>query len=186
MTTELKMLILEEHHQAEMLRLRAGFDGCGCADCQTLYATLDLEKYGKRVIRVGGFIGITEGRAGADLWNKYHPAEHWSPDGNLFVIGGEKYGLTETGRTVCVGLVEVTETAPDAPKTIPAPEEGCDTAQRGVMLGQGRVTDDVTVIINELSAQGNSTRAIEKELAKEGVFISYRTVARIVSGERML
>jgi len=78
------------------------------------------------------------------------------------------------------------KTAPEATQTTPEPEEGCDTIQQGEIVGQNRVTGDVIVKINELSAQGNSTRAIEKELAKEGVFISYRTIARILSGERML
>jgi len=65
-------LIRHEHRQAELERLRAGYDGCGCSECQEIYKTIDPEKYGKRVICSAGVINITAGRAGADLWEKYH------------------------------------------------------------------------------------------------------------------
>ncbi len=62
----------EQHPAAELERLRAGFDGCGCSECQEYYKTIDLSNYGKRVIHLGSIITITDGRAGADLWDKYH------------------------------------------------------------------------------------------------------------------
>lgn len=60
-----------EHHIAELLRLRAGYEGCGCVDCQEYYGELDLTKYGERVKWYGNVIIINNGRAGADLWDKY-------------------------------------------------------------------------------------------------------------------
>lgn len=42
-------LIEKEHRRAESERLDMGQEGCGCSDCQVLYSTLDLIKYGGRV-----------------------------------------------------------------------------------------------------------------------------------------
>lgn len=72
-------IINQGHTQAELLRLRAGFDGCGCADCQELYATLDLDMYGARVKRRSGFISIVAGITGADLWEKHHQDDTGQP-----------------------------------------------------------------------------------------------------------
>lgn len=70
--TDLRAWINEEHHLAELERLRAGYDGCGCIDCQELYKTLDLSRYGSRVASYGDFILIAAGKTCADLWEKYH------------------------------------------------------------------------------------------------------------------
>lgn len=56
----IKELIREEHRRAELARFDAGLPGCGCLDCQELYRTLDLSKYGDRVKHYGGFILIIE------------------------------------------------------------------------------------------------------------------------------
>lgn len=56
----MKELILIEHRRAELQRLDLGMDGCGCSDCQELYKTLDLTRYGSRVIRIDGIVTIKE------------------------------------------------------------------------------------------------------------------------------
>lgn len=98
--------IKQEHTRAELERLSAGYDGCGCADCQALYATLDLAKYGNRVIRMAGSVTITAGRAGANLWDKYHNPDYWEPGpAEFFITGGQKYGVKRNGAIYCSGPV---------------------------------------------------------------------------------
>jgi len=64
------------HNQAELLRLYMGMDGCGCAECQEYYKTLDLSKYGSRVKRFGDFVIISAGTTGADLMEApAHPTD---------------------------------------------------------------------------------------------------------------
>lgn len=104
--SELDALILQEHRRAELERLRAGFDGCGCSDCQNYYKTLDLEKYGARVIRVAGIVVIKAGQTGADLWEKYNPPDYWAQDGQVFVHYGKGYCVAPTGATVGIGPVD--------------------------------------------------------------------------------
>jgi len=100
---DVKAWILKEHRRAELLRLRAGYSGCGCVDCQQFYTTLDLSKYGDRVRHNGGVISVEAGKAGADLWDEYHKPEHWSNDGQVFVTGGRGYAIGGGLRTVDVG-----------------------------------------------------------------------------------
>jgi hypothetical protein len=76
---ELQQRIIKDHEAAEILRLRAGFDSCGCQDCQTFYKTLDLSIYGDRVLTMGGVTCIVAGRAGADKWVEYHQDDTGSP-----------------------------------------------------------------------------------------------------------
>jgi hypothetical protein len=61
-----------DHQTAELKRLRAGYDGCSCQDCQEFYKTLDLSLYGDRVIRLADVICIVAGRIGAESWREYH------------------------------------------------------------------------------------------------------------------
>jgi len=72
---ELQERIQKDHQEAEILRLRAGYDGCGCADCQEFYKTLDLSVYKDRVLTMAGVTCIVAGRAGADKWKEYHQNE---------------------------------------------------------------------------------------------------------------
>lgn len=61
MTTELfAQSIRKEHFRAELQRLNEGWPGCGCADCQELYKTLDHSKYGTRVTYLDGIVIIGE------------------------------------------------------------------------------------------------------------------------------
>lgn len=86
---DLKAEIKKEHLQAELLRLRAGYDGCGCADCQGLYQVIDLKKYGARVKRYFDTIIIMSGQTGADLWEQYHPPEPGGDDVLSDYLGGQ-------------------------------------------------------------------------------------------------
>ena len=55
------------HESAEMLRLRNGFQGCGCSLCQAFYKKINLAPFGSRVKEFAGIISITAGRQGADI-----------------------------------------------------------------------------------------------------------------------
>jgi hypothetical protein len=59
--------VLTAHREAELLRLRHGYEGCGCPDCQDYYAELDLSIFGARVKRYGDVVIVTAGITGADL-----------------------------------------------------------------------------------------------------------------------
>lgn len=71
--------IKTDHQAAEHERLAAGQEGCGCPDCQQFYKTLDLSRYGKRVIHSQDCVIITEGRAGAVKWQQYHQDDVSTP-----------------------------------------------------------------------------------------------------------
>lgn len=118
---DLKALIHTEHLNAELERLRAGYDGCGCSDCQEFYKTLDLKKYGKRVIHKDEHIIIVEGKAGADLWDKYHLPDCWIKNDQVFITGRHSYYVTPNGGVVVDpldGCGETQETPlPSAPVT---------------------------------------------------------------------
>ncbi len=76
---DLKALISQEHRRAELERLDAGWDGCGCADCQAFYSEIDLEKYGGRVIDTGGTIVVKAARTGVaqtGVWGCADPVDN--------------------------------------------------------------------------------------------------------------
>ena len=52
-----------DHSIAELERLDAGMDGCGCQDCQDFYKTINLNVYGDRVRYFHDTIIITAGAA---------------------------------------------------------------------------------------------------------------------------
>ena len=56
---DIATLIKEEHQHAELARLNAGMEGCGCADCREFYKTIDLTRYGSRVKTFGDYITIS-------------------------------------------------------------------------------------------------------------------------------
>jgi len=102
MTTEnydLKAQIKAEHHRAELQRLDSGMAGCGCSDCQQLYRTLDLTKYGSRVVNSVGVILINE---------KQQAPDYWSADGSIFIHYGKKWGVNKKGARVCLDNVRDT------------------------------------------------------------------------------
>jgi hypothetical protein len=63
---------------------------------------------------------------------------------------------------------------------------GCDTVTHKELVGGNGVTDLLTDRIRVLAGQGMSCRAIEVELAKEKVTVSYRTIARRLKGQGVL
>lgn len=64
-----------EHRRAEIERLEAGYDGCGCTECQVLYGEIDMSQYAERVIKAAGIITVIAGRTGAGKWAQYHQGE---------------------------------------------------------------------------------------------------------------
>lgn len=141
-------LIRQEHRHSELERLRAGYDGCGCSECQKFYKTIDLEKYGKRVLRFAGIITIIAGRAGADLWDKYHPPD---PPAALFCPSDDEEAVTK----------------PPAGVIIP-PTENPDTKEGEVLLqknrgGRPRKPDGETV--------SRMTQWRRQQEAKQGVLL---------------
>lgn len=63
-------------------------------------------------------------------------------------------------------------------------EMGCDNGVRGESVTGNGVTDSINARITEMATQGLSCRAIERELAKQGLTVSYRTAARIIQKQR--
>lgn len=117
------------------------------------------------------------------------PQAYWEKDNMIFVTAGEKFGITETGATVLKKAITqkgTTEPLPDPPQAVSTPQKSYDTDKADESLALDVVTDDVTAQIIELSSKGKTVRDIEKELEKEGVFMSYRTVARRLAGQRSM
>lgn len=98
-----RQLIRQSHYEAELERLRAGYEGCSCAMCQEFYHELDLAKYGERVKRLGDTVVILAGKDGADKWTQYHQEDSWSRGGQVFYTGGMAYGVADDGRNVRLG-----------------------------------------------------------------------------------
>ena len=92
---DLKALIREEHHRAELQRLDEGQAGCGCDLCQQFYKTLDLTRYGSRVTYYGDLVFIDE--------KKRQDTDRWSDDGEIFFTGGRGYAIASNGATVDIG-----------------------------------------------------------------------------------
>jgi len=70
-----------------------------------------------------------------------------------------------------------------ADKGVFSAHAGCDTVAHERLVGGNGVTDPLTGRIKELAALGLSCRAIEKELLKDNVTVSYRTIARRLKGQ---
>ena len=137
---DLKALIKQEHQRAEVERLRAGFDGCGCAICQELYKTLDLSAYGDRVNKSGDLINIVAGKDGADLWISHHP-----PD---FLPSGRKSDVSKIPHsTVTPNPIFDTPSCVD--------DKGTTGRQRGrPRKGDGEKLSRMTVWRREKETQG--------------------------------
>lgn len=155
-SVDYKESIDHEHQAAELLRIRKGMDGCGCPACQKLYRKIDLSVFGERVKRYTGVVTVMAGLTGADLY-KNEDDEVKEIISNQDII---QNGMTRT-------------TINEKAVTAPTPEE---------YFSEKDVTDDVTRKIIEMASPGMSSRKISEELSKEGVFVSYRTVARKLQG----
>jgi len=97
----IKDWIREEHQRAELERLETGWEGCGCRDCQEFYQTIDLSRYGNRVIRSEDAITVLEDRT---LLRRNFPDDDWGEV--LQFVQGQCYGITPDGRTVFIGATE--------------------------------------------------------------------------------
>lgn len=173
--TDLKTWVSDEHRRAELERLRAGYDGCGCTDCQELYATLDLKKYGNRVLSGGGITTITAGRAGADLWEPYNTRDYWTPEG-VFIFGGKKDANDESLRIICLRDVvepslygsESSYSKQNVVSKIPdkgiIPTDNIQAGKTGIMKQRGRPRK--TGVISRVTAWRR-----EKELEVQGVLM---------------
>lgn len=102
---DLKDLIEAEHRKAELERLLAGYEGCGCTDCQQFYSSINLGQFGDRVKEYAGTISILAGRTGATKWDQYHLEERWQ--GEVFIIGNMGYTLTPALQTICRPVTEI-------------------------------------------------------------------------------
>jgi hypothetical protein len=69
------------HREAELLRLNSGEEGCGCADCQEYYKTLDLSVYGPRVKLYNGMVFIFDGASLKNHPRQLSPALHDTTQG---------------------------------------------------------------------------------------------------------
>lgn len=101
---DLKVLTRQEHRRAELQRLRMGMDGCGCAECQVFYTTIDLAAFGSRVIRYGDCISIAAGNTGADLMDTSW--DYWSPGGEIFFHHSYAYAVAPDLHTFQLGKRE--------------------------------------------------------------------------------
>ena len=138
-------------------------------------------KRDRAIIEAGGFfcLGCLMGK----------PASEQSPDprycpGCFKFLSKEAEMLTSTGqRTASWKPVTARRGAGSSSgKALPVGDKGCDTAQHKELQGANGVTTYIAARIRELGAQGMSCRGIEKELLKDGIVISYRTVARKLQG----
>ncbi len=135
---DMSALIKLEHRRAELQRLNSSLDGCGCALCQELYASLDLSRYGSRVTHSGDCILIIAGKTGADP-HLIETADRWSADDSVFIHHGQSWGVSKSGRRVLLkdsslasqdGQEAVSKLLPDSLKSIPTPKQ----AQKRVVM----------------------------------------------------
>lgn len=103
-----KIMANEEHRNAEMQRLRRGYDGCGCSVCQELYRTADISIFGDRVNTYQHLIFIVGGTTGADLRTN---AERRAATGNN-TIDTDKIAVTKQSARKVKGKEDVTDSSP--------------------------------------------------------------------------
>lgn len=171
---DLKERILTEHHRAEPQRIESGQAGCGCSDCQALYAGIDLSRYGDRVLQQDGYVSIAE-----DANKQKQDRDHWTDDGQIFVSYGKRWGLTATGQRICQGPAKTTEdTLQDSPQ---GRSEGLEVVTQlstpeilppnttadidgGIMLHRGRPAKDPGEPVTRMTEWRR-----RRELARQGV-----------------
>lgn len=144
---DLKALINEEHRWVELKRLRMGMEGCGCAECQALYKTLELSVYDTRVIQYGDLIFIRAGRSGTDLIDN-SPGDYWTDDSIQFVHFNKGYGISPALQTVCTGLLNA------GSRPLEPSPDGDEASQDG--------KDDVSKIKDEGNIVGTEKSGIMK------------------------
>lgn len=150
MTTDLfAPAIRKEHFRAELQRLNEGWPGCGCADCQELYKTLDHSKYGTRVVYMDDIVIITE-------------------DARLHKDVTPKTPVEAATKIETVSLANLNYgTGPGRARA----------TSNGRKRGRPARTD-LDAEISQLAHKQLSSRAIAEQLELRGIQTSARTVAR--------
>ena len=111
--TNWKVEMRKEHQHAELLRLKAGQEGCGCSDCQKFYQILDLSQFGDRVKHYGSTVMVLSGSTGADkkhtdISEGWHRTERF---GEVFVApSGRAWSVKEIGGRLENVIVEISAT----------------------------------------------------------------------------
>jgi hypothetical protein len=156
---DINELIKQDHQQAERLRLDMGMDGCGCADCQELYRTIDLEKYGARVQRFQDIITIIPGTSGL------------------------------TKKKACETAPDGQEDMEKAKYEVPANQkpQARDAISSGLMKLPYHTADQSTIFDYEIDAaiaEGGGYRTITKRLEAKGYRISFMTIKRRIDKQK--
>ena len=108
--TDWKAARFKEHQHAELLRLKAGQEGCGCSDCQKFYQTLDLSQFGDRVKHYGNTVMVLAGTTGAgkqrnEISEGWHLTEKY---GDVFVSpSGKVWSVKQIGDKLENVIVEI-------------------------------------------------------------------------------
>jgi len=141
METELniKEWIAEEHQRAELERLDTGWEGCGCRDCQEFYKTLDLSRYGNRVVRTGDMTMVLEDKA--KLLAKF--GMKWVGADQIFIVGEHGYGVKPDGGNLYMGTDRaITEAlATGKPTDDATPEQQAEYERIYELMGKERQSD---------------------------------------------
>lgn len=112
--------------------------------------------------------------------------DKWAPDGKVFIHFGQGYTVTPGLEIICLGPVDADgnpqDTAGAPLTTIKIGRSPVTTLPQVLNDVSIDVTALVTAKIKHLAGRGMSSRAIQKELAREGVNISHMTIARRLQG----
>jgi len=206
---DLKGWIRTEHWRAELYRLVHGMAGCGCVDCQRLYKQIDLSRYSNRVTGFDGLIFVDQASS-----TQRESRERWS--GGTFSLGDKGFDsdsrlITERGQARSKppsAKTEALKSKSTASKASSVPKhhrgimshnvddqksaEGMDIIPSTPLKNthgqkRGPIFRDLPIArIEGMAARGLSARAIAEELCREGVMVSYKTIQRLLSGERVL
>jgi hypothetical protein len=144
-------VVKHDHRQAELLRLDMGMEGCGCADCQELYRSIDLDNYGARVQRFQDIIIILPGAS--RVTKSRAPQDSPEPQPAVEKAAAIVLPQTDIFGNVTLCLMKL----PYRPHS------------------QSTIFDHE--IEDEISA-GKSLRAIVKSLSAKGYKISHMTIKR--------
>jgi hypothetical protein len=140
------------HQQAELQRLDDGMDGCGCPECQELYKTIDLEKYGARVHRFHDVVLIAAGAK----------------------VSHAKSNDKDTPETPAPPLPKQL----DLDKSVVPDTKGKPVKPPYHRHGQSTIYDPY---IDKAIAAGGSLRSIKSALLEQGIAVSHMTISRRIA-----